>query len=324
MRRSRHTPPTGTSGDTTPASSSRRAFLTTSAAAAGATVAATTLGPVARAGVGGGASVIAWPVDAVPVDEPHSRLWDRGLWVDVPMEGQLTAMPMRLKPSVKTVSLRALHDGQLIGFRLEWDDPLVDSETVRADSFRDAAAVLLGPPTDDAAVRLMGTADIPVTLLHWKADWQVDVDDGYQDLESQFPRANFDFHPPLAPAQEPVTVPDDYQARDATQWLPAFHVGNPIAQMSKPSPVEKLVARGFGSTTHQPTQNAIGRGTWRNGRWSVVIAKPMEAVDSEELTIRPGELYSMAIAVWAGHTDDSGSRKSPSQSLLGLEVPDWR
>lgn len=303
---------------------SRRAFLTTGAAAAGATVAATTLGPIARVGAAAGTRIIAWPVAEVPVDDPYARAWERGLWVDVVMDGQLTAPPMRMKPSVKRVSLRALHDGRTIGFRLSWDDPRADTQTVRNDGFRDAAAVLLAPKTDDAAVRLMGTTDAPVTLLHWKADWQVDVDKGFQDLESQFPRATFDFHPPLAPVKQPVTVPDDYQAHNATQWLPAFHVGNPIAQMEKPSPVEKLVARGFGSTTHQPTQNAVGRGRWRDGRWSVVIAKPMAAVDTEEIGITAGETYSMAIAVWAGSTGDAGSRKSPSQSLLELEVPDWR
>jgi hypothetical protein len=270
-------------------------------------------------------AVLAWQVPRLPaLDDPASKIWDRTLVVYIELAGQTTAPPPRPKPFVPTVRVAALHDRSTLAVRIEWSDPHPpDDKTIAVDAFRDACAVLLGPETDDAAVRFMGTPDVPVTLLHWKADWQRDLERGYQGLETQFPNATFDYYPPLTPAAESVEVPDDYEAHDATQWLPGYHVGNPISQMTKTSAVEKLVARGFGSATTQPTQNAEGHGVWRDDRWRVVIKRPLEGVDDEEITLVPGSMYSMAVAVWSGWSGDAGGHKSPSKALLSLEMTDW-
>ena len=39
------------------------------------------------------------------------------------------------------------------------------------------------------------------TLLHWKADWQRDIDQGRSDLDDAYPNRSVDVYPPL------VTLP---------------------------------------------------------------------------------------------------------------------
>lgn len=261
----------------------------------------------------------------VPVDDPGSSLWGKAKAAHIELDSQIMFPPNRPTPFQPTVKVKALHDGSTIGFLVEWKDPEQDDLTIKCDAFRDACAVLLAPYSKNASVRIMGTAEIPATLLHWKADWQRDVDHGFQDLEVAFPNSTFDYHPPIPPTEEMVekplvTVPDDYEAAKATMWLPAYHVGNPIANAKKTTSVEKLIAKGFGTATTLGTQDALGKGEWKDGKWKVVLAKPMAASDDGETAIEAGKDYSMAVAVWAGKELDAGGHKSPSKLLLTLNV----
>ena len=274
---------------------------------------------------GASTDVLAFRVSEVPVDDPYSSRWERSTSSDwavasVGLEGQSTVRPTRAEPSVPTISVSALHDGSHIGFRLSWVDEQVDDLTIKTDAFRDACAVLLAGDVTDQAVRFMGTGDGPATILHWKADWQRDVDHGFQGLSVAFPNGTFDYYPPLETIDGDAPTVVEYTAADAEQWLPGMAVDNPISQPTKISPVEKALARGVGTLETLPTQNAIGRGVFADGLWSVVIAKPLAAADDLEMALSPGGQYAMATAVWSGRDRDAGGHKSPSRSLLRLRL----
>lgn len=255
----------------------------------------------------------------VPADDPTSSVWKKGKEARILLDGQNIAVPMRAEPVLRSVDVRSVHDGKTIGFLVEWEDPERDDLTVACDGFRDACGVLLAPGGSAANMRMMGAKDSPVTLLHWKADWQRDLDDGFQGLEAAFPNTAVDYYPPLA-AGTAVGSVDEYRAQKATMWLPGLHVANPIAVAEKTTAVEKLTAQGYGSATTLPTQDAAGRGVWENGTWKVALAKPMTASDDGEIALTPGQDYGLAVAVWSGLDRDSGGHKSPSKLLLSLHV----
>jgi len=222
-----------------------------------------------------GDRLVAYRVETLPTVADH-RLWGMIPGVGVRMDGQTMTTPTRAMSSVEQVDLCAIHDGERIAFHLSWWDSSCDDLTVPVSGFRDAVAVLLAPFTTDPAMRFMGTPDSPATILHWKADWQRDIDRGFQDLEAAFPRAAVDYHPPLSAGADPVggvTVPKDYDEHNAKQWLPGYRVGNPISQPIKSSPVEKLIANGFGTLATLPTQDAAGHGVWSHGRWRVMMSR---------------------------------------------------
>ncbi|MCZ7534953.1 MAG: ethylbenzene dehydrogenase-related protein [Acidimicrobiia bacterium] len=273
--------------------------------------------------------VVAKRVDKVPIDDPDSSNWSKASAATIALDVQNMAAPMKAKPFVPTVEVKSLHDGTSIAFRIEWVDTERNELTVPCDGFRDSCAVLLLPKTENLGARIMGTAAEPATLLHWKADWQLDVDKGFQDLEVAFPNTAFDYYPPITQPGDPierpdVVIPDSYEAVEGkvpgTVWLPGYHVGNPISNAKKTSSVEKLLAKGFGTAMTQATQDAVGKGVWADGSWKVVLAKPLAASDDLETALTPGSTYSMAVAVWAGAENDTGGRKSPGRDLLTLRL----
>ncbi|MDR7417143.1 MAG: ethylbenzene dehydrogenase-related protein [Armatimonadota bacterium] len=243
----------------------------------------------------------------VPVD-PEAEVWRRARTVEIGLLGQAMVHPFKMRPSVPSVQARSLHDGERIAFLVEWRDPRPDRRTVKTREFKDGCAVMLLPGEAGSTEWMMGTPKMPVTVLHWRADWQLDLDQGFQDLEAAFPNVAFDFYPPLVGVDRPK-LPEGYPA-EARRWLPGWYAGNPLSQPGKRSPVEKLVAQGAGTLEQLPTQNATGRGVWRDGRWRVVLSKPLRATDARELTLAPGGTYAVAFAVWQGATGDRGARKS--------------
>lgn len=245
----------------------------------------------------------------VPATDPESGLWGKAKAQRVELLAQTVIQPLKSTTPLPWVRVRSLHDGENIAFLLEWDDPVANEHTIKIDQYRDACGVFLGPSGAPATLWTMGMPENPVTILHWKADWQKDVDAGFQDLEVAFPNAAFDYYPPLVGAQLPLKLPDAYPV-EARVRLPGWHVGNPLSQPVKQVPVEKLRAIGPGTLEHLPTQNVTGRGIWKDGRWKVVLTKPMKAVDPEEITIEPGSTYALAFTVWSGADGDRGSRKS--------------
>ncbi len=249
--------------------------------------------------------------DDVPIENPRASLWGSAPKVEVPMQPQASALPVRMQPSVPSIRVCSLNDGKRIGFMLEWADPQRDEKVVKTPEFKDGCGVLLGPPEVPATYFMMGVADIAASIMHWRADWQKDVDDGFQDLETGFPNVAFDFYPPLVDAPRPLVVSEDYPEA-GRPWLPGMNAGNPLSQPNKTSAVEKLLANGPGTITHMAVQDAIGRGTWKDGAWRVVIARDFAASNEGEIELKGGQEYALAFTVWAGSEGDRGSRKSPS------------
>jgi len=85
--------------------------------------------------------------------------------------------------------------------------------------------------------------------------------------------------------------------------------------MPRLSPVEDLVAGGFGTLTSEPAegQNVQGNGTWENGRWRVVFNRDLASSESEDVTFKAGQVYSVAFAAWDGANGERNGQKSTSQ-----------
>lgn len=305
-----------------PRDASRRKLLVGAgigaAAAAGATYAAVRL-----LAPGWATSVRSvYVADPLPTDDPKARLWSRAVPARIQMGPQTMALPTKPKAELGGITVRSLHDGTRIAFLLEWRGKGESASTTRTQDFRDACAVLLSSKPEDQNQRVMGAPSGPVTVMHWKADWQADIDKGFQDEETAFPNASFDFYPPLTKRSQkgPVKVPDEYVKAGAPRYLAGYSAGNPLSLIDRVTPVEKLQAKGPGTLATFDTQNAEGRGLRSNGGWRVVLAKPMRATDEDEVSITPGATYGVAFAIWVGSVDDVGSRKTVAQNLLPLEI----
>ncbi|OFW05214.1 MAG: hypothetical protein A3I61_10680 [Acidobacteria bacterium RIFCSPLOWO2_02_FULL_68_18] len=243
---------------------------------------------------------------ALPTDDPLSALWDRAPEHPAALLVQDIVEPKLLQPGVTRVDVRALHNGEWIAFRLGWADAtrsMLAQSGVTSDSVAIQFPVQAGSQVPDPAMGEVGKA---VHLLYWKALWQDDAERavrGQDRVSALYPNAAIDHYPFLAnPAAKEEM---------ARRYAPADAAGNPITRRASTSPVQELVAEGYGTTTAAATQKALGRGVWRDGRWLVAIARPLEEGDGvARLTV--GQRTFVAVAVWDGALRQAGARKMRS------------
>lgn len=233
----------------------------------------------------------------IPIGDPESALWDDIPGVEIPLSGQAITSPMLIDPSVQTVTARSLHNGEWIAFQFQWDD---DTKNVGGgvSDFRDSVAIQL-PLGGDTPFVCMGFADAAVNILHWRADFQRDIEEGVPNISDIFPN----------------TWSSIYPGGDDIAFSTGQAAGNPLSAKVKPSPVEDLVATGFGTLETQLHGDVTGWGTWDGETWKVVIARQITTADSQDAQLAIGRGMPIALAVWDGENRDVNGRKSVSAWL---------
>jgi len=252
-------------------------------------------------------NVTANPAERAPIDDPASQIWS------VPQESQVTLMPQQVtypmikEQAVQFMRVKAMADEHWVAIRLEWEDK-TQSDALEVDKFTDAVAVEI-PLGDPAKTNpMMGDAQNPVYLCHWKAAWQRDVDKGRTDVQDLHPGYWADPYPFVA-GGHPYNVQDGFQSANARRYMPGVAAGNPVSKIYRQWPVEELHATGFGSLADHRFQDARGKGFWKDGKWTVVLAIPREVADPSNPKLGKKSTVKLAFAVWDGGAQNVGGRK---------------
>jgi hypothetical protein len=186
---------------------------------------------------------------------------------------------------VTDLAVRAVYNAEEIALRLSWNDRFAD--TVAADSAR---AIAQG----------------------WEAGETFPV--LYPDGERMR-----DTFPDAAEIVFPVRF-------DQGPVLPHFIYGNPGQPVdlwrwradlpSGRSPVVEMRASGSGRPPEPhatESQRASGESAWRDGRWTVVVHRPLETDEGpREIQLRAGDYVPVAFHVWEGANGETGLRMSLS------------
>jgi len=249
----------------------------------------------------------------LPITNPLSDVWWNTVPLQVPLSAQTTTPPKLLEISIRTVTVRSINNGTWIMFLLEWTDATQNNSTVRTEDFRDAAAIQLTPSQTPPYV-CMGQQDVVVNILHWKADWQADIDTTFRDVEQVYPNFWVDLYP-HAIGGPPYTIPTSFPPEVRNLTLTGWAAGNPLSNPLKVTPVEDLIAGGFGTLTTETQQDALGRGVWKDGAWHVVFARPLQTGDPVDAQLSPGDQRPIAFAIWDGANQEVDGRKSISAWL---------
>lgn len=246
----------------------------------------------------------------VPARDSASPEWQKATAIEVPLSAQQVTKPFLLNASVRTVTVRALHNDAQIAILVEWEDATENAQMVRVQDFRDAVALQFplaaGPP-----FYCMGQAGANVNIWHWKADWQADLI-ARADMHTVYTDMYVDAYTFADPEKGKQASIADYSE---TQYVPAMAVGNLFANTSLNSPVEDLIAGGFGSLTAQlpEEQNVQGYGVWENERWKVIFTRMLQSPDEADVNFVPGKEYAISFAVWDGANQERNGQKSTSQ-----------
>ena len=230
----------------------------------------------------------------LPLADPASDLWSQATPLDVPLSGQVAIAPKNEQPSITSMRVRSLNNGQWVAFLLEWNDPSMDVGGGLL-SFKDSAAIQF-PSEEGEPFYCMGLSEGLVNILHWRADFQRDIEVGVPNAADIFPNMWVSINP----------------GGDSARFLTAQSAGNPMSLADRTTPVEDLVAGGFGTLASQPHGDAVGWATWADGQWKAVIARPMTTTDAEDAQFAGGMQTSLALAAWDGGQGEVDGSKSVS------------
>ncbi len=246
----------------------------------------------------------------LPVEDPSADAWRQAQRVRVPLVPQQLVPPYLEQGHVDELLVRALHDGSDLALLLEWDDRDVDDlDGIRR--YHDAVAVQLAATAGATLPPLtMGGPGAPVHILQWRATWQRDIDSGGKTgVEQIYPEVVHD------------VMPDDVLPPETAQlyWV-GREAGNPLSLQNRVTPVEEIVAEGFGTVTHLTEQTARGHGNHEDGGWSVVVSFPLARAGAGS-RMEPGSRWPAAFAVWLGSEENRGGRKHISDwQTIALEA----
>jgi DMSO reductase family type II enzyme heme b subunit len=234
---------------------------------------------------------------AAPLD-PADPAWAAAEPMDVRLTGQVVAAPRWQNPSIEMVTLKASFNDEEIAFLIEWDDPFPDTVHNEDAEF------------DPKDLRQVGAYN------------------SYVAANDMVPRALETFRDSIA-LQFPVKAPEG-------TVKPHFLRGtssNPVnlwtwkADMEAadgPS-VEEAIARGW----QQPpkaqgadAQQVSGKAVWGEGRWRVVMKRPLLTDDRNDVQFRPGVFTPMALNAWDGSNGEHGLIMSLSTwQFVLMEAP---
>ncbi len=79
---------------------------------------------------------------------------------------------------------------------------------------------------------------------------------------------------------------------------------------------QNVVAQGPGTVAQADGAAIDAKAAWQDGRWSVVLSRPLKARGAGNVKLNPGKAVKVAFAVWEGSNQERGGLKAYSR--------DWR
>jgi DMSO reductase family type II enzyme heme b subunit len=96
--------------------------------------------------------------------------------------------------------------------------------------------------------------------------------------------------------------------------MSGWGAGNPLSDPNRLSAAEEATAAGFGTLSTRPKdqQRLQASGSWKDGRWRVILRRPLSTKAEGDLPIAAGKTISVAIAVFDGSAKDRNGQKNVS------------
>lgn len=202
--------------------------------------------------------------------------------------------------------VQALHDGKEMALRLSWRDASRDDHPVRPQDFEDVAAVQLFKGSPEPFLG-MGGGGKPVDVWVWRAGWKGSGGPS-PDVDTTYPNMHVDLYPFERPGAGPRPHPTERQPRE---FLTAPAAGNLRSDPGQPFTGHSLQAKGPGTLTMRPvvSQLVSASGEWKDGRWTVVLRRPLEVGGEAGVPLAAGDKLAVGFAVWDGAAGDRNGQK---------------
>ncbi len=204
--------------------------------------------------------------------EPHDPIWEK-----IPNSKIRMSALQAEKENVTSIRVQSIFNQQQIAIRLTWEDLSEDIIIKNSPRYIDSAAIqfaLGNQPFVEGPFFGMGHPSKPVNIWHWKAR--------AKNQKLKFSLNN---------SKRVLFV-------------------NPF----KESSVEELNAEGFGNLAVQPLQSQLlkGKGSWVNGKWTVVFVRDLLTLDNKDIKFQINIPLIVSFAIWDGSREDKNAKKAVS------------
>lgn len=261
-------------------------------------------------------AIVATRADSIP-ESPTAEGWEQAR----PVYVGLTPLWWTEK-RIEGLTVQALHDGDNLALRFAWLDPSVDNMAVRTQDFRDAVAVQFSLTSDPPFYMGNPGERGGVNMWMWKADRQKNLADGYQDVDAAFPDLAVDMYPEQNYSTIDKDIGEEWPKGKIGDhhpgYITAWGAGNLVADPTRESSVESLVARGPGTLAGLPPgmQLVKGEATYEGGLWFVQMERSLQVANEggpdEQRLFRAGDYIPVSFAIWNGSARDRDGKKNIS------------
>jgi DMSO reductase family type II enzyme heme b subunit len=240
----------------------------------------------------------AMPVEGALPENPQDAAWETAEPMDIRLAGQVVAAPRWQNPSIEMVTVQALFNDKDIAFRLTWDDPFKDVKHDDAKEFK---------PTELAKVGAFNS---------------------YVEANGMVPRALETFRDSIAlqfPVKPPQGTKKPHFYRGSSSDQVHLWVWKADMDAAGKRGVEEGNARGWKQPIKaqaQDGQQITGKATWDQGRWTVVMKRPLKTEDKNDVQFEKGVFTPMSVNAWDGSNGEHGLIMSLSTwQYVILEAP---
>jgi len=248
---------------------------------------------------------------------PDDEAWNTLEAVEMPLAGQIVASPRFWTPSTNSIRIKSFYNNENIAFLLEWDDRTNE----QAETYSDAVAIQFPTKIPEGLKKpyfAMGDSGNGVELLHWKAyDESVLVAQSADDIETE------------TDGGESLEEQEETDTEGSEEIEVVQEDEGNVEETAKEEfkgffKIKEMNAKGFKRLSVQPdnSQNSLGKSQWKNGKWQVMITRPLFTADKKtDVQFVKGKLIPYALAVWDGSNSEiKGQKAISSWYYLTLEM----
>lgn len=221
----------------------------------------------------------------LPVD-PEDPRWNELESYYYPLAGQIVMEPRLFTPSIDSVFVKSVHNGQEVAFLVMWDDPTQDPSPIGSGIERASAEGQGNPTTSSESPQKFGD--------------RVAIQFPVKDV-SGFAKPYFI----MGDTERPINV-----------WTWKAE-GSEIQESNASGPTREIVQ-------NQETQEVQGKGLYQQGQWRVVFKRPLTTSDKDnDIQFETRKFLPIAFSVWNGSEGETGLKRSVSAwYYLFLEAPE--
>ncbi len=231
-------------------------------------------------------------------EDPTDPIWNDAEPMDVRLAGQVVGAPRWQNPSIEMVTIQAVFNETDIAFRITWDDPFKDVVHDQTQEFN------------------------PAELT------QVGGFNSYVEAIDMIPRDLETFRDSIAlqfPVKSPSGTKKPHFFRGSSSDQVYLMVWKADQAEAGERGTEEGNARGWKQAIKpQPedAQQVLGGAVWDQGRWTVVMKRPLQTGGRGDVQFEPGVFIPMALNAWDGSNGEHGLIMSLSSwYFVFLEAP---